>query len=95
MQRAVADVVVGQLALEGVAEDVGERLDEVDVAGAERRAADGRVQAEHAERGPAALDRHRQPAAGAERRSASGERAKRVSRSPVGDDRPGAPLRIV
>ena len=56
VERAVADLVLGGLALERVGEHVGQRLDEVEVAGGNCRRAD-RLDAEHAERAAGSLDR--------------------------------------
>ncbi len=88
VQDAVAQRLVGGMALDRVGEDVGGRLDEGDVLGAEAVRL-GRVQVEHPERMVLAVDHHRQAAGGGD--DAQHRRHREAGLGvPVGDDRVGA-----
>ncbi len=85
VQRAVADAVIGGLALHDVAQHVGQRLHEVHVARLEV-AGPHRVEPERAERVPAPLDHHGQATA----RAPAGQHPRALEPPlglPVGDHR--------
>ena len=88
VEDAVAQRLVGGVALEGVGEDVGAGLQEGDVLGGEAVRFGG-VDVEHAEGAVLAVDHHREAAGGAEGAQHRRHREALLA-GPVGDDRRGA-----
>jgi hypothetical protein len=84
VQHPVPERLVGEMALDGVGEDVGGGLHEVDVLRGEPTGA-GRVDVEHAERHRLALDHDRKTAANAEHPQSRWHRVALLGR-PVVDD---------